>query len=124
MPIQRPATTTATGRRTRHIAAAVDQSCRASSFAVAAMIRSARAFEASRLAVIVAKAFPATCSTAFPTRSSVRFSIRWTAPPTWLTSFWFAVTCAFRPSIAEAVAARFFCASATKLRDAALKLCR
>ena len=42
MPIQRPATTTATGRRTRHIAAAVDQSCRASSFAVAAMIRSAR----------------------------------------------------------------------------------
>ena len=35
MPIQRPAMTTATGRRTRHIAAA-DQSCRASSFAVAA----------------------------------------------------------------------------------------
>jgi len=32
----------------------------------------------------------------------VRFSIRWTAPPTWLTSFWFAVTCAFSPSIAEA----------------------
>ena len=32
----------------------------------------------------------------------MRFSIRWTAPPTWLTSFWFAVTCAFRPSIAEA----------------------
>jgi len=52
----------------------------------------------------------------------VRFSIRWTAPPTWLTSFWFAVTCAFRPSIAEAVAARFFCASATKLREAAFKL--
>ena len=102
MPIQRPATTTATGRRTRHIAAAADQSCRASSFAVAAMIRSARAFEASRLAVIVAEASPATCSTAFSTRSSVRFSIRWTAPPTWLTSFWFAVTCAFRPSIAEA----------------------
>ena len=66
------------------------------------MIRSARAFEASRLAVIVAEASPATCSTAFSTRSSVRFSIRWTAPPTWLTSFWFAVTCAFRPSIAEA----------------------
>ena len=42
MPIQRPATTTATGRRTRHIAAAVDQSYRASSFAVAAMIRSSR----------------------------------------------------------------------------------
>ena len=101
MPIQRPATTMATGRRTRHIAAA-DQSCRASSFAVAAMIRSARAFEASRLAVIVAEASPATCSTAFSTRSSVRFSIRWTAPPTWLTSFWFAVTCAFSPSIAEA----------------------
>ena len=101
MPIQRPATTMATGRRTRHIAAA-DQSCRASSFAVAAMIRSARAFEASRLAVIVAEASPATCSTAFSTRSSVRFSIRWTAPPTWLTSVWFAVTCAFRPSIAEA----------------------
>ena len=101
MPIQRPATTMATGRRMRHIAAA-DQSCRASSFAVAAMIRSARAFEASRLAVIVAEASPATCSTAFSTRSSVRFSIRWTAPPTWLTSFWFAVTCAFRPSIAEA----------------------
>ena len=101
MPIQRPATTTATGRRTRHIAAA-DQSCRASSFAVAAMIRSARAFEASRLAVIVAEASPATCSTAFSTRSSVRFSIRWTAPPTWLTSVWFAVTCVFRPSIAEA----------------------
>ena len=102
MPIQKPATTTATGRRTRHIAVAADQSCRASSFAVAAMIRSARAFEASRLAVIVAEASPATCSTAFSTRSSVRFSIRWTAPPTWLTSFWFAVTCAFRPSIAEA----------------------
>ena len=101
MPIQRPATTMATGRRMRHIAAA-DQSCRASSFAVAAMIRSARAFEASRLAVIVAEASPATCSTAFSTRSSVRFSIRWTAPPTWLTSVWFAVTCVFRPSIAEA----------------------
>ena len=42
MPIQRPAMTTATGRRTRHIAVAADQSCRASSFAVAAMIRSAR----------------------------------------------------------------------------------
>ena len=50
----------------------------------------------------MAEASPATCSTAFSTRSSVRFSIRWTAPPTWLTSFWFAVTCAFRPSIAEA----------------------
>ena len=42
MPIQRPAMTTATGRRTRHIAVAADQSCRASSFAVAAMIRSSR----------------------------------------------------------------------------------
>ena len=36
MPIQRPAMTTATGGRTRHIAVAADQSCRASSFAVAA----------------------------------------------------------------------------------------
>lgn len=42
MPIQRPATTTATGRRTRHIAVAADQSCRASSFVVTAMIRSSR----------------------------------------------------------------------------------
>src|SRR5699024_7737145 len=56
------------------------------------------------------------------TRSSVRFSIRCTAPPTWLKSFWFAAACALSPSIAEAVAARFFCASATKLRDAAFKL--
>src|SRR5690625_1154020 len=85
------------------------------------MIRSARSFEASRFAVIVAVASPESCSTAFSTRSSVRFSIRCTAPPTWLTSFWFAVACTFRPSIAEAVAARFFCASATKVRDAAFK---
>ena len=42
MPIQRPAMTTATGRKTRHIAVAADQSCRASSFTVAAMIRSSR----------------------------------------------------------------------------------
>lgn len=70
----------------------------------------------------MAEASPATCSTAFSTRSSVRFSIRWTAPPTWLTSLWFAAACVFSPSIAEAVAARFFCASATKLRDAAFKL--
>src|SRR5690625_3427418 len=122
MPIQSPATTTTTGRRARHIAAAADQSCRASSFAVAAMIRSARSFDASRFAVIVVEASPATCSTAFSTRSSVRFSIRCTAPPTWLKSFWFAAACALSPSIAEAVAARFFCASATKLRDAAFKL--
>ena len=120
MPIQSPATTTTTGKRARHIAAAADQSCRASSFAVAAMIRSARSLDASRFAVIVAEASPATCSTAFSTRSSARFSIRCTAPPTWLTSFWFAAACALSPSIAEAVAAWFFCASATKLCEAAL----
>lgn len=69
------------------------------------MIRSARSFDASMFAVIVAEASPVTCSTAFSTRSSVRFSIRCTAPPTWLTSFWFAPACAWSPSIAEAVAA-------------------
>lgn len=40
--IHTPATTTTTGRRVRHIAAAADQSWRASSFGVAVLIRSAR----------------------------------------------------------------------------------
>src|SRR5699024_7661697 len=84
------------------------------------MIRSARSFEASRFAVTTCPASPATCSMAFSTRSSVSFSIRCRAPPTWLTSFWFAAACTLSPSIAEAVAAWFLCASATKLCEAAL----
>ena len=69
------------------------------------MIRSARSFDASMFAVIVAEASPVTCSTAFSTRSSVRFSIRCTAPPTLLTSALFSSACAFSFSIAETVAA-------------------
>ena len=82
------------------------------------MIRSARSFDASMFAVIVAEASPVTCSTAFSTRSSVRFSIRCTAPPTWLTSFWLSSARDWSFSAAEAVAARFICASAIKLCEA------
>ena len=101
MPIQRPATTMATGRRTRHIAAA-DQSCRA-----VQLRRRGDDPLRPRVRGVEARghrgrSLPGDLLDSLSTRSSVRFSIRWTAPPTWLTSFWFAVTRAFRPSIAEA----------------------
>ena len=57
--IQTPATSIASGTSARSIAAAALQSWRASTFAVAAMIRSARSFAASRFAVIVVEALPA-----------------------------------------------------------------
>ncbi len=66
-----------------------------SSFAVAAMIRSARASEASRLAVIAAEAsLPDSPSDPFPGCASRSAG---SAPLTWLTSLWFAVTCASDP---------------------------
>lgn len=86
------------------------------------MMRSARSFEASRFAVTICPASPATCSMAFSTRSSVRFSIRWTDPPTRLMNFWFSSAWTRSFSTAESVVVRFFCASATKLCDAAFKV--
>src|SRR5699024_8671117 len=67
--------------------------------------------DASMFAVVVAEASRATCSTAFSTRSSVLFSIHYTAPPTSHTSVQLSSASDRCRSHAEAADSRFTTAS-------------
>lgn len=107
MAIQIPATTVATGRRVRNIAAAADQSWRPASLAVPAMISCARSFAAARFAVRTLEASPPILLTASSICWVARFSMRFRAAAVLLMRALFSSACSSSLSTAEAVVCRF-----------------